>query len=554
MSVIYYNGQIVTMEGNSEQEMLANAPEAVLVENGKISATGKLSELETMNEEAEKVNLEGRCLMPSFIDTHSHFVMNGQMSLCADLSECESFDDIISALKDYIAIHEITGDQAVLGFGYDHNFLKEFAHPDKRVLDRVSTDIPIMILHVSAHLACVNSAALAMAGVNRNTPDPVGGLIGRLGESCEPSGYLEEGGMRPFTEMIGKRMKIDMSEMLFHMQDIYLENGVTTAQDGASSKSDIETLKMMSKNGMLKMDVVAYPIMPNGGTALMAQEGKAYREYQNHFKIGGYKLVLDGSPQGRSAWMSRPYLGGEEGYCGYPWMCDDEVAEFVLQAVRENKQLLAHCNGDAASEQYLNAYEKAIAATGNTRDLRPVMIHCQTVRDDQLERMAKLKMIASVFVGHVWYWGDIHIKNFGVQRGNHISPVKAALDRGVTVNFHQDAPVTKPNMLHSVWCAVNRISRGGKIIGADQKISVFDAMKAVTINAAYEYSEEDIKGSIKEGKRADLVILDRSPFCMDPMDIRNISVLETIKDGETLYKNINPNYSRRCKVPIYQPL
>jgi predicted amidohydrolase YtcJ len=201
-------------------------------------------------------------------------------------------------------------------------------------------------------------------------------------------------------------------------------------------------------------------------------------------------------------------------------------------------QILTHCNGDAASEQFLNAYEKALSESDNPNKetLKPVMIHCQTVRNDQLDRMAAINMIPSIFVGHVYYWGDVHMKNFGPERGNHISPAKDAMDRGLVINFHQDAPITKPNMLHSVWCAVNRISRAGNVIGEDQKIGVYDALKAVTINAAYQYSEEDSKGSIKEGKRADLVVLDKSPLAVDQMEIKDIKVLETIKDGKRIYK------------------
>ena len=150
--------------------------------------------------------------------------------------------------------------------------------------------------------------------------------------------------------------------------------------------------------------------------------------------------------------------------------------------------------------------------------------------------MAKLKMLPSIFIGHVYYWGDIHMKNFGPQRGHRISPAKDALDRGLIINFHQDTPVTKPNMLHSVWAAVNRISRMGNVIGEDQKIGVYDALKAVTINAAYAYFEEDSKGSLKVGKRADLVILDKSPMAVAPMEIKDIRVMETIKDGKTIYK------------------
>ncbi len=536
MSKLYYNGRIVTMEGSSAQEMLENAPDAVLVQKGIITAAGSLAQCSALDPKAERIDLQGKCLMPSFIDPHGHLVMNGQMTMCAYLGECESFDDIIAVLKEYIRKNKITAKQAVMGFGYDHNFLREYAQPDKRVLDQVSTEIPIMIMHVSAHLACVNSAALKLAGVDEHTPQPQGGLIAKIEGTNEPSGYLEEGAMMLFSQGVGKRMKKDIVGMFTKMQNVYLENGVTTAQDGATTKADLGMLKMMNALGMLKLDAVAYPIMPNGGTDLMAKDGMKYSSYKKHLKIGGYKLVLDGSPQGRSAWMSQPYLGGEEGYCGYPWMSDEEVEKFVLQAVKEDKQLLAHCNGDAASEQFLNAYEKAVAAVGSKADLRPVMIHCQTVRNDQLDRMAALNMVASIFVGHVYYWGDVHVKNFGEKRGNHISPARDALDRGIPINFHQDPPVTKPKMLHSIWCAVNRLSRSGNVIGEEQKVSVFEAVKAVTIGAAYAYFEEDSKGSIRPGKRADLVILDKSPFDVDPMEIREITVLETIKDGKTVYR------------------
>lgn len=532
MERIFYNGRIITMEKKTAEEELTEAPEAVLVRDGLIAAVGSLEEvLELAGDEAVKCDLKGKCLMPSFIDAHSHFVMNGQMASWADLSACESFEDIIAVLRAYIGENHITDRDVILGFGYDHNFLREGMQPDKRVLDVVSSTIPIFILHISAHLACANSAALRLAGIDETTPNPKGGVIGRL-DGGEPSGYVEEAGMNLLQQAILPRVNIDYEKMLWKMQEIYIDNGITTVQDGASTESDINALLNMSASKALKLDVVAYPLMSSGGAELMQKYGEAYKQYVNGFKIGGYKLVLDGSPQGRSAWMSEPYLGDEPDYCGYPWMKDEEVQAYVGQAVSESRQLLAHCNGDAASEQFIRAYEKA-DKTGKD-GLRPVMIHCQTVRNDQLDRMAKLHMIASIFIGHVWYWGDIHMKNFGPKRGNHISPAKDALDRGVMINFHQDTPVTRPDMLHSVWCAVNRISRGGSKIGEDQAISVYEALKAITINGAYQYFEEDEKGSIAKGKRADLVILDRSPLETDPMEIRDIKVLETIKDGETI--------------------
>lgn len=533
METVYYGGPIITMENRDDN------PEAVLVDKGVIKRVGTLREaLDAAGNHVKKVNLEGKCLMPSFIDPHGHISMNGQMALCADLSECTCFDDIVQVMKTYIEENKLTDKHAAIGFGYDHNFLDEQAHPSKEVLDRASSTVPILILHVSGHLGCANSALLSLSGIDENTPDPQGGRFGRKEGSGEPDGYLEEGAMMMLQGNITKRIKVDLLKMLKSMQKVYVENGITTAQDGAANAMGLKMLKAANTLGMLDIDVVAYPLMSDGGSKLLKKNKAMAGTYKKHLKIGGYKILLDGSPQGRSAWMSQPYLGGDPDYCGYPWLTDEEAFGYALKAVNDNQQLLAHCNGDAAGDQFLRAYENALSKSSNPNKdkLRPVMIHCQTARNDQLDKMAEIGMIASIFVGHVYYWGDIHMKNFGPERGNHISPVRDALDRGLCVNFHQDPPVTKPKMLHSLWCAVNRISREGNVIGEDQKIDVYEGLKAITINGAYAYFEEDTKGSLKEGKRADMVILDRSPLETPDMELADIQVLETIKDGKTIYK------------------
>lgn len=539
METIYYNGSIITMAESDPDMAVKNAPEAILVRDGCIAGIGRADDLKQLAGESVRMeDLDGKCLMPSFIDPHSHIVMNGQTAACAALGECESYQDIIDTLKKYIQDKKIGEEGAVIGFGYDHNFLKEQAQPDKRVLDQVSTKIPILILHVSAHLACANSKALALAGITPETPDPKGGVIGRLEDGREPSGYLEEAGMLEVQKMLAGKMKPDLSAMINGMQENYIRHGITTVQDGATTAAEFRILKQMALAGQLKIDVAAYPLLTNDGERLLHENGRQVRAYQGRLKIGGYKLILDGSPQGRSAWMSEPYLGGAPDYCGYPWMTEEEAERYIRIAVEERQQLLVHCNGDAASEQFLNTYEKVIRETGCREDLRPVMIHCQTVRSDQLDRMAELHMIASIFVGHVFYWGDIHKKNLGEARGNYISPAKDAIKRGITVTFHQDTPVTKPDMVHSVWAAVNRVSRSGQVIGRDQRIDVYSALKAITVNGAYQYFEEDTKGTLTVGKRADLVILDKSPLTVAPMDIKEIKVLKTIKDGETIYSRI----------------
>lgn len=544
METLYYNGDIITMEG--EQDFA----EAVLVADGKIKAVGTYDAVAAeKGEDCVLRDLEGRTLMPSFIDGHGHVTMAGAQYLTrANLEDAKNFDDIVAILKKYIADNNVPAGEPVLGCLYDHNYLEEGTHPDKKVLDRASTEHPIIINHASGHMGSVNSLVLQLAGVNEDTEEIPGGMIDRYPGTKEPTGYLEETALMAIAAMgkestgLAGAVGDAEEDLLVRIQDMYASYGVTTVQDGGSSGAGLKNMRNAGKKGRLKIDIVAYPsplpqMTPEGVDNVMAENADIVGKYVDHVKIGGYKILLDGSPQGRTAWMRKPYENSGD-YCGYPWLTDEQVHECVKKSIADNQQLLTHCNGDAASEQLLNVYEAELAASDNPNkaNLRPVMIHCQTVGDDQLDRMAAIKMVPSIFVGHTWYWGDVHLKNFGDARGRRVSPVKSALDRGLVYNFHTDTPITRPIMLHSAWAAANRITRGGAEIGPEQRVSAYEALKGITINSAYAYFEEDTKGSIKVGKRADLVILSENPLKGDAMKIRDIKVLETIKDGETIYK------------------
>lgn len=530
MKKLYYGGDIITMRSEND------FPEALAAENGIIIYTGNLRRAEELcGNQTEKIDLNGNTLMPAFIDAHSHFSQVAQNILMCDLSETKSFEDIYVTLKNYMEENQISEGDVIFANGYDHNFLTEEKHPDRTLLDRVSDKVPIYISHASGHMGAANSAMLRLAGITEETPDPEGGRFGRE-ESGKLNGYVEETPalMRILMSAM-PGMKMNMALQMKLAQEIYLEHGITTVQEGAAMGQNVQELAKYADAGALKLDVVAYIFENEYEKSREVLPGYC-GQYKNRLKIGGAKIILDGSPQGRSAWLSEPYEGERE-YRGYPTHTDDYVEKAVLKAVKSGYQILAHCNGDAASEQFLDSYEKALRSVKNPdMDLRPVMIHCQTVREDQLDRMKVLRMIPSIFIGHTYYWGDIHLKNLGPVRGAAISPVKSALERGLIYNLHQDTPVTKPDMLHSVWCAVNRITRQGKLVGPDQRIGVFEALKGVTINAAYAYHEEDKKGTLEAGKQADMVILDGNPLKADKMKIKDIHVLETIKNGETVYQ------------------
>lgn len=288
------------------------------------------------------------------------------------------------------------------------------------------------------------------------------------------------------------------------------------------------------QSGMLKLDLVGY-VDVNNGEKLLREFGGEKGKYRNHFRIGGYKIFLDGSPQGRTAWMRKPYVGNDR-YCGYGTLTDEAVYEAVTRSCKEGRQILAHCNGDAASEQYLKAWERAVSeGIWNSND-RPVMIHAQLVGVDQLPRVKKLGMIPSFFVAHVYHWGDVHIANFGKERADVISPAASALKEGILFTLHQDAPVIEPDMLETVWSAVNRETKKGVTLGEKERIPVLEALKAVTVHGAYQYFEEKEKGIVREGKQADLIVLDNNPLEMDPERIRDIRVMETYKNGERIFQ------------------
>lgn len=522
MKTIFLSNNIITMEDNIHCN-------AILTENGIIKKVGTKEDILKLKDENTQIkNYEDNCLMPSFIDAHSHITALAKSLLIANLSNAKNFDDIINFLNKYKKENKIKEGEFLIGFGYDHNFLKEKKHPTRDILDKVSKEIPILITHSSGHMGIVNTKALEILNINKDTKDPIGGKIGR--ENGIPNGYLEESA---FIDNTKKCMNISIEKLMEAIKKaerIYLQYGITTAQDGLTKYEEFSILKEMSKKNMLDIDVVSYVDIKNCKEII--DENKEYLKYHNRYKIGGYKLFLDGSPQGKTAWMSKPYENEKE-YRGYPIYKDSEVEHFVDTAIKENIQIITHCNGDSAADQLINAFKN------KKTNIRPVMIHAQTVRKDQLKEMSKIGMIASFFADHIYFFGDIHLKNLG-KRAFNISPIKSAIKNNVIYTIHEDTPVVEPNILRSIWITLKRETKNGVILGEEEKISIEEALKAATINAAYSYFEENEKGSIKEGKNADFIILDKNPLKVKNIDeIQNINVLETIKNGKSIYKKIN---------------
>ena len=537
---IYTGGEIVTV--NDAQP----TAEAVAVKDGKILAVGARAEIESAHGGAttQVVDLEGHTLLPGFIDAHGHLKNVGFQVLSADLlappdGTVASIADLQEQLREWEKgpVHEKVG--WIIGFGYDDAQLKEQRHPTRDDLDQVSTDKAVFVIHQSGHLYAANSKLLELAGITAETEDPPGGVIRRQAGSREPDGVLEETALAPILGVFPKLTEADQRKMVEAGIESYTRFGFTTACEGRAFPTDVDLFAEMADAGQLMIDVIAYPDFWLGQDKVKDSPWLS-RQYRGHFRIGGVKGNLDGSPQGKTAWLSKPYHVPPEGrdaeYVGYPMLEDEQALAMFDEAYARGWQIINHANGDAAMDQMIRA-ARAATETHGPGDRRTVGIHSQTIRADQLDAYKELGIIPSFFGMHTFYWGDWHRDSvLGPERAAFISPAKAALDRGMIYTQHHDAPVALPSSIAILATQVNRTTRSGEVLGPDQRVSPMDAIRSITINAAYQYFEEGSKGSIEPGKLADLVILDRNPLEVEPAELFDLQVLETIKEGETIYE------------------
>ena len=534
-ATVWSGGPIITMAGDT-----AESAEAIAVRDGKIVAVGSLASVrKAAGKKAVSVDLKGRTLLPGFIDAHGHVGSVGQMASLAALSpppvgKVDSIAALQEALRTYTPP---TGMPFIIGNGYDDSQLAERRHPTRHDLDAVYPDKPTLVIHASGHFAVMNSAMLKLAGISADTPNPTGGVIRREADGKTPNGVLEE------TAFFGPAMRILPPSLeggvaaLVAGLKIYAANGITTAQDGRVMPESWASLAAASKRGVLPIDTVALVSFERDWPAdVRAQIGKPY---EGRMRIGGIKLTIDGSPQGRTAWLHDPVTVPPEGkdasYRGYPAIDLNLFNTKLADAATNNWQVFVHVNGDEAMQALIDGVWKN-GLTGK----RTIAIHSQVVRRDQLEDMKKLDIQPSFFANHTWYWGDWHRDvALGPKRADFISPQATAWDIGLRPTAHNDSPVVPPDMMRLIWSSVNRRTQSGDILGPLERIPVYRALQQVTINAAWQIHEDADKGSLAAGKRADLVVLDANPLTIAPDKLNTIRVVATIKDGRTIYGTTN---------------
>ena len=532
---VYIGEHIISMTGVN--------PGAVAVRGDRILATGSAQEIEPLIGESTRViELGEQALLPGFIDAHGHFSALARTADYVDLSPppvggAESIADIVRALRLAIEQSSIPAGTLVTGFGYDDSLLEERRHPTRFDLDEASTSHPIVIRHVSGHLAVGNSLALADAGISAETPDPAGGIVRRL-ENGAPDGVMEETAMTLLPDAVANLTPERFAELRRQALQIYAAYGITTIQDSNLPLDYIEMLRQEAASEAYPVDMVAYAMAnPLSDEALDSIELE--QNYVNGFRLGGIKFTLDGSPQGRTAWLTEPYEEGPPGaaddYVAYPSYEPSEYLRRIPAIIERGLPALVHVNGDAAIDLMLEGLE-SIAQKGPLPDHRSVAIHAQLARPDQLDRMRELGVLPSFYAVHPFFWGDWHRLSFGDERASFISPLRAALDRGIPITIHNDSPVVPPDMMRLVAIAVNRETRSGYVLGPDQRVDVMEALHAVTLGAAYQYFEENEKGSLEAGKRADLVILARDPRIVESKALADIDIVETVSRGVSVYR------------------
>ena len=530
--IISSNKVILMTEKESAQ------PLSVAIKNKKIIWIG--SHEDAKNIQGEHVDFGNQAVLPGFIDAHGHASYLAFATQVANIAsppvgKINNIQDLQTELKNFIQDSGLQPGEWLMGLGYDDSLLAEQRHPTKDDLDEVSTEHPIYLIHVSAHLGAANSLGLSLANINSKTQDPPGGKIRRYENSLEPNGVFEETAAYPLQQLAMSAYKDPIGSVKKAME-IYARNGITTAQDGASSLETIGLMQAADAQSMINIDVISYPIGQNGLDENLNELN--FGSYTGRVKVGGIKLILDGSPQGKTAYLTEPYYkpphNESKSYKGYPLIPQTEVSEWVKKYADLNIPIMAHANGDAAADMLIKAVTDADIAS----DHRTVMIHAQTVREDQLGKMKELGIIPSYFSTHTFYWGDWHRDSvFGEERAMRISPTKSSLDRKMPFTVHNDAPVVPPDMIRLLWSTTNRKTRSGKVLGDEQKISTYEALKAITINAAYQHFEDDIKGSIEVGKLADLVVLSADPLSIPSESLLDLQIVSTFSRGKEIFSS-----------------
>lgn len=537
-AAIWYGGTIVTMDGPAPRTV-----DAVVARDGRIVFAGPERKARAIaGKNAAQHDLKRATMLPGFIDAHSHFAMALQSASGIDLSDpaLPPSPDVASLIANVRAEadrRQIPAGEWVVVWQYNEEALAERRHVTRAELDGAFPDRKVILLHVSLHGLVANSAALNAVGVTEATPVPPGGIM-PTGTDGKLSGLLFEAALFLILPKLPEPTEAQKLAALDAAQTRYAREGFTHAQEGGTQLPDLKFLLSQPARDRLRIDLAALPFHSTLDWVL-AQPDLKFGQYQGHFKLQGIKFVLDGSPQARTAYFTRDYARGSPADGSHPWHGKPVIAEADFQAMARKVhargwQIFAHANGDAAIDMALRGFDALGIKAADNR--RPVVIHSQFQRRDHLPAYARIGVGPAYFTNHTLYFADTHRTNFPAEVVDFISPLKAASAAGLHPSNHSDFPVTRLDPFTQLWSSMARTSTTGVVSGADQRLTAYAGLQALTTGPAWQVFEEDRKGRIKPGLLADFVVLDRNPLAIPVDEVRAIKVLETVKEGRTIWK------------------
>lgn len=522
---IFVNGRFLTLDpGHPTAGALASW-------QGRILAVGDRHDLAALTGPGtDTVDLGGATVLPGFIETHMHPLVAGVQMAAPQIGTppCTSVAEVVAVLRAWADTTPVG--EAIQAWGYDDSLIGDNRHLTRRDLDEATTRHPVFVRHISGHLGYANSAMLARAGVDDSVENPPGGTYVR-DSTGHLTGEMHETANFDVASSIPHATADELAAGAEAISDSCLEHGVTSVTDAAVlDPAMYGAYQQAIESGGFRIRARLFP-MWRTARHIPFRTGLG----GDRLSLGAMKFISDGSIQGYTACLCKGYHDRPD-ILGTEVIAAAELIELVTDAHRAGWQVAIHANGDQAIDNALDAIEAALADTPRP-DHRHRLEHVQMAREDQLQRMARLGVLASVFANHVWYWGDRHRDRFlGPERAERIDPLASFADHGIPHALHCDAPVTPIDPLFTIWAAVNRITRDGEVLGPEQRSSVNAAVAGYTSSAAFLNMEELEKGTLEVGKLADLVVLGENPFEVEPETIRDIDVLATVVGGVVEYQ------------------
>ncbi len=525
-STILTGGPIHAVAGDPDATV-----EALRIDGGRVTVAGTLAEARSADRTtggADEVDLSGRCVLPGFVDAHTHPLMHGQCASWADLTGASTIDEVVKLLGEHA--RTVPGSGPIRGFGYDHHRLDGGRHPTAAELDRVADDRTVTIMQVSGHGFCVNSHGLADAGITTATPTPQGGVIDR-DDHGNPTGRVFDAACDLLTGPDGVKLgnhgpnlhlpdhPDDLARMLDGAQEDFLAAGITTVGDCQVTERELEAFVAARDDDRLAIRVVMYALSSHAH--LLDHFGTDQRPADDRLSFGGVKHYADGALTGGTAYLPC----GCGATHGHLYHRPGQLEDLLVSSATAGRQTATHAQGPDAIQLVLDALGRAPLRP----DLRHRIEHCGFPSSDQLAEMRRLGVVP------VPQPTQVHLYGEGVRRdhpdlADGMYPSGRIAAAGVPVVLSSDAPVSNPDVLLACWAAETRLTAAGKVLGADSRISRREAFAGYTSGGAHALRRDDV-GTLEPGQLADLVVLDDDPFAVPTDRLPDVTVLETWVGG-----------------------